>query len=177
MNGDHRVRPSRTLCAAVAACGLFSLDAAADGFYGGIEVARERLRFTPEYTVNGNPDGRYVNRASGAAASLFGGHRRTLSQTWSLALEARLSGSDTRWRLRIPDEPASLRYDIPYSASLTVQPTFHVSRRISLFLEGGLALARIHERKSGSPLSNYSERDWRHGLAVGAGVNLRLGEA
>lgn len=171
------MRLVQTFCAAVAGCGLVSFDAVADGFYGGIDIARERLRFAPEYTVNGNPDGRYVNRATGAAGSLFAGHRRNLSPAWSLAFEARLSASDTRWRLRIPDEPASLRYDIPYSASLTVQPTFHASERVSLFVEGGLALARIRERKSGSPLSNYDERDWRPGLAVGAGVNLRLGEA
>ncbi|MDX5444883.1 MAG: outer membrane beta-barrel protein [Zoogloeaceae bacterium] len=171
------MRLVRTLCAAVAGCSLLSFDAIADGLYGGIEMARERLRFAPEYTVNGTPDGRYVNRATGTAGSLFAGHRRNLSSAWSLAFEARLTASDTRWRLHIPDEPASLRYDIPYSASLTVQPTFHASERVSLFVEGGLALARIRERKSGSPLSNYDKHDWRPGLAVGAGVNLRLGEA
>lgn len=168
---------TRTLCITLAGGFLLPLGAAAEGFYGGLEVARERLRFAPEYTVNGIPDGGFVNRATGRAGSLFAGHRWAMSPTWSLALEARLSVSDTRWRLRIPDEPASLRYDIPYSAGVTVQPTIHVSDRVSLFIEGGLALGRIQERKSGSPDSNYNERSWRPGLALGAGMNVRLGEA
>lgn len=103
----------RTIVSIILAAGvLLSTNATADGFYGGIEAARERLR-----------------------------------------------------------------YDIPYSASLTLQPAYHLSDRLAMFAEAGLALGRIHGRKWASPDSTYDERRWRPGLVLGTGVSLRLGDA
>jgi len=166
-----------TLCAGLAAGLLTASAAQAEGFYGGFEIARERLRFSPHYyTPSGDPDNRYVNRAHGIAGTLCAGRRWTLSERWSLAGEARLNRSDTRWRERL-GEPAALRYDIPYSAEIAVLPTWHATPRVALFLDAGIALGRIRERKADSPLSTYDERHWRAGLMLGAGMEVRLGEA
>ena len=70
-----------------------------------------------------------------------------------------------------------LRYDTPYSASLTLQPAYQLSDRVAMFAEAGLALGRIHEHKWASPDSTYDERRGRPGLVLGAGVSLRLGDA
>lgn len=172
------MRSTSLLHGALAAATLLAGPALADGYYAGVEGARERLRFEPHYyEADGTPDGSFVNRARGRAGALFGGHRWTLSPDFSLAVEARLATSDTRWRLRIPDEPASLRYDIPYSASLTLQPAWHFNERVALFAEAGIALGRIHERKWDSPASTYDERRWRPGAVLGVGLSLRLGDA
>lgn len=172
------MRLQTILSTSLAAAVLLPINATADGFYGGIEAAHERLRFEPHYyEPDGTPDGSFVNRASGQAGALFVGHRRIVSPDFSLAVEARFAISDTRWRLRLPSEPASLRYDIPYSASLTLQPAYHLSDRLAMFAEAGVAWGRIHERKWSSPDSTYDERRWRPGLVLGVGVSLRLGDA
>lgn len=171
------MRRLHSLCVGLAATALTASGAQAEGFYGGFELARERLRFAPQYyTPAGEPDGRYINRTRGTAGTLLVGHRWPLSGDWSLAGEARLNFSDTRWRERL-DEPATLRYDIPFSAELAVLPTWHASPRVALFLGAGIALGRIRERKSDSPFSTYDTRRWRPGVVLGAGMQLQLGES
>lgn len=171
------MRPLHSFCAVLAGALLSTSGAQAEGFYAGFEAARERLRFAPQYyTAAEVPDGRYINRARGTAGTLLAGHRWQLAADWSLAGEARLNFSDTRWRERL-DEPAALRYDIPFSAELAVLPTWHAWPRVALFLDAGIALGRIRERKADSPFSTYDERRWRPGLVLGAGVQLRIADA
>jgi opacity protein-like surface antigen len=152
--------------------------AVAEGFYLGIEGARERITFKPHYyMLDGTPDGSFTNRARGNSAGLLLGHRWQLAPRVSLALEGRLSASDTRWTLSIPEEPARFRYDIPYSAAVTLQPTVHVTEVIGVYAEGGFAYGRIRERKSAPATSAYDARGWREGRVLGAGVSLKVGQA
>ncbi|MBA4741401.1 MAG: porin family protein [Azoarcus sp.] len=150
----------------------------AGGFYWGLEGAHERITFEPHYfTLDGVPDGSFTDRARGNAGSLVLGHRWQAANRFSIAVEARASASDTDFTLSIPEEPASFRYDIPYAAAITVQPTLHLSDAISVYAEGGFSYGHLREKKSSPSSSAYNESGWRSGTLLGAGVNLRLGQA
>lgn len=150
----------------------------ADGFYWGLEGAHERITFEPHYfTLDGTPDGSYIDRARGKAGSVVIGHRWQGTQRFSIALEGRAGASDTEFRLSIPEEPARFHYDIPYAVAITVQPTLHVNDAFSLYAEGGWSYGRLREKKSSPSSSTYNEAGWRSGTLLGVGVNLRLGQA
>lgn len=162
---------------AATACALATGHVAAGTSYFGVELSRERLKFEPHYyLLDGTPDGSFTNRARGTGGALFGGHRWSLGSAFSLAVEARLAANDAKWTLRLPDEPATFRYSVPLSAGLVLQPTAHLSDQVSVYAEGGVAMAQVRERKSAPATSAYNVSRWRNGTILGAGVNVKVGE-
>lgn len=161
------------IVAAIAALACSS--AGAQDFYVGMEGARERLTFKPDYyTLAGEPDNQFANRARGQAGGILAGIRWQSGTRAAISIEGRLSASNTDWTLRLPDEPASFRYAIPYSAAVVVQPSLRLSDRVSVYAEAGLVAGRIQERKSAPNTSRYDERRWRSGTVLGAGIEIRF---
>lgn len=158
-------------------CALAASQAAAGTSYFGAELSRERLKFKPHYyLLDGTPDGSFTNRARGTGGALFAGHRWSFGPAFSLAVEARLAANDAKWTLRLPDEPATFRFSIPLSAGLVLQPTAHLSDRVSVYAEGGVATAQVRERKSAAATSAFNVSRWRNGTVLGAGVNVQVSE-
>jgi opacity protein-like surface antigen len=149
---------------------------AAEAYYLGAEIASDRLAFQPKYNfASGAPAETYDNKASGMNAGVLAGYRWTLSPDFSIALQGRLAGSDAKWQLETA-EPASLKYSIPVNAAVSLIPTFQVSKNLSLFAEGGLALGRVQLQKSAISASMYDVQEWLTGGIAGAGVSYALDE-
>ena len=163
-----------TLSALVIAGAIVSQPATAQS-YVGIEIGREDISFKPNYQfVNGSADQSFHNRASGAIGGLVVGHRWKPAQGLSWDLHGRLSGSDNAWRLALPEESATFRYDLPVSLSFSMAPVWQVSDKVALFVEAGVAIGRIRERKQAPITSHYDIRTWRPGLLAGLGAHVAL---
>ena len=147
---------------------------AAQGYYMGAEIGSEHVSYQPEYSfMNGTPNESYDNKADGLGGGVLAGYLWQTGTAFSIALQGRLSAADAVWELDIP-EPASLRYAIPVNAALSLLPTFHVSKRVAFFVEVGVALGKIEERKSATTTSMYDVDEWQSGGIAGAGMNFAV---
>ena len=112
--------------------------------YVGVELSRENISFKPTYQfVNGTADQSFHNRASGATGGVVVGYRWKPAQGLSWDLHGRLSGSDNAWKLSLPEESATFRYDLPVSLSFSLAPVWQVSDKVALFAEAGVAVGKI----------------------------------
>ncbi len=153
---------------------LASNGMAAQGYYVGAEIGREHVLYQPEYSfVNGTPNESYDNKADGLGGGLLAGYLWQTGTAFSIAVQGRLSAGDAVWELDIP-EPASFRYAIPVNGALSLLPTFQVSKRVALFVEVGVALGKIEERKSATATSMYDVGEWQPGGIAGAGVSFAV---
>lgn len=143
--------------------------------YVGVEIGRENISFEPTYQfLIGGGDQSFHNRASGAVGGVVVGYRWKPAQGLSWDLHGRLSGSDNAWRLALPEESATFRYDLPVSLSFSLAPVWQVSDKVALFAEAGLAIGRIREQKLAPITSRYDVQTWRPGLLAGLGARVAL---
>lgn len=144
--------------------------------YVGAEVGHEKIAFKPTYRfVDGSADQAFHNQAAGTSFGLAAGYRWKTAEGFSLDLHGRMSASHNQWTLSLP-EPATFRYDLPLSVSLSLAPAFQVNERLALFAEAGLALGRIREQKQSPTASRYDIQTWQPGGLVGLGARWALDE-
>lgn len=167
------------LLAAVTTMGLGlspTIGAAASGGYLGAEVGYERVLYQPEYRfVSGAANRTFDDKADGLGGGVLAGYRWQTAEKFSIAMQGRLSASDAVWELDLP-EPASFRYAIAVNAALSVLPVYHISPRVALYAEAGVALGKIEERKSAAVTSRYDVDEWQPGLIAGAGMSLAVSD-
>ena len=158
----------------VAVLGAAASQGVAAQYYLGAEAGREHLSFKPEYRfVSGAPNRSFDNQADGTVGGVIGGYHWQSAPDFSLDVQGRVSVSNTAWKAELP-EPASLRYDLPLAMSVSLQPAFHLSNGFSVFAETGVALGKIHERKTAVTTSMYDVVKWRPGFVAGFGMRLAL---
>jgi opacity protein-like surface antigen len=150
-------------------------------YYVGIEGGSERQMFKQEYTALSSGELQtFEDEAKGSTGGVLLGHRWKVSKAFFLALQGRVSVSDSEWTLNldIPEESAKFRYDMPLSTGVSILPMFHLTDDLTVFAEGGIAYSRIREQKSqgdGQPVfSVYNIDQWKPGLIAGVGVSLAL---
>jgi opacity protein-like surface antigen len=79
------------------------------------------------------------------------------------------------WSLSIPDEPAELRYSLPYAVFASVLPEVRVGGPVAIFGEAGAGLGRVKEIKTASATSAYREDKMRGAMAFGGGISVSVG--
>ena len=166
---------------------LFTAQAAIAQPFMGVELGHERLLFEPSYVQHNTPPAppeksRYEDRASGTRASLLVGTETMMGKDFSVAVQGRISVSNSDWTANILEGPdgnkeiSRFRYDIPFNIAVTVLPTYHVSPKVALFAETGAALGQIRERRISRAPTGYDETSWRPGLVAGLGMLYKLDE-
>ncbi len=160
-----------------------ALAAAQDhAWYVGGSVSAQGTRFTPRLTYYdgdeldvGNTD-EFVNRATGPQLNLLAGQRFRLGRRFSLAYQGAIGVNWFEWTLSLPDEPAELRYALPFTALLTVVPEVHLGDRVAVFGEFGGGTGRVREIKTSPTSSAYDVRVFRPVVAGGGGLRFTIND-
>lgn len=166
--------------AASVACLIAANGVAAQTYYVGAEVGGEQVSFPTDYAfASGGPNESYDNRANGTSGGVLAGYRWEVAPGVSIALQGRLSVSDTAWKMDLADQ-TSFKYAIPVNAAVSLLPIYRVSDKVALFVEAGVALGKIQERKSAVSTSMYPSlydvRKWQPGGIAGVGISLAMDE-
>jgi opacity protein-like surface antigen len=152
---------------------LMPSPAAADGWFAGLSVGPQQERFMPFYTeFDGGATTRFDNRTTGTTVNLFAGRHLRLGDRIEMAWQASVGISSFEWSLFLPEEPADIRYAIPFTIVGSVLPEVHVGGPVSLFAEVGAGAGRVRQTKEAPTTSTYDQHVTRPALAAGAGVRI-----
>jgi len=146
-------------------------------WYLGADLSRVDDRFQPHYTTYEELT-KFDNRAHGLGNDLFFGREYRVTNRLSIAGQALVGISRTKWNLSIPAEPADLQYWLPYLALGSIVPDVKVKKNFSVFADIGAGLGLIREMKvSGSNApSTYDVSELRQVNAIGIGLRWKFSE-
>jgi opacity protein-like surface antigen len=146
--------------------------------YAGAELGYAGTTFVPDYaTVNGVPDAVYTDRAHGLEFRMLAGYRLQISRRIALSMQGHFGFTGATWALNTT-EPAQLAYKIPRTHGVSLLPSVHVARKVSLCGEIGFERGYVQEKKTSPIQSSYNYSEWTSGYAAGGGaiydVNRRM---
>ncbi len=150
--------------------------AGSGSWFLGVDAAYVEQTFRPYYTYassDSSPD-QFYNHSFGQSFGLHGGYRRHLFERMNLALQARMAFNNPEWELET-DEPASLKYRIPYTHGLCLVPGFAVCSRVTIFAEAGVGQGCIQQTKESSSTTEYNNTKWAAAYVLGGGIRIAMG--
>ena len=160
---------------------LLTANAAMAGtWYAGADVSDIKIKFEPQYAfANGRPDSSFTDWAYGEEVGVLGGYKIKLCHAADLAIQGRFAANNAEWTLST-DEPAELKYEMPYAYSIGLVPSCRIVKNLSVFAELAVGEGKISQEKSTPAFdSSYDFNDWVGGYTVGGGlkykVNPRIG--
>lgn len=153
-----------------------ALPALAGRWYAGVDLGYVEHEFTPAYTFTyGREPTSFVDESDGMELGISGGYSEPVCPYFSIACQTRLAVNESEWSLTT-DEPANLLYEIPFTWSLTVVPTFTITEKVLAFFETGFISGAVSEEKSSPVESSYDFSEWRTGITLGLGVWIGIDE-
>lgn len=143
-------------------------------WFVGVGASRSNADFRPYYTYygGGTPD-QFENESHGLEVEVLAGRRHQVSDRLSLSFQGSAAFNSFSWSLSIPEEPADLKYSLPYRFAASVVPEVHFGR-VSVYADVGGGIGRVRELKTTSDarVSRYEYDKIRPTMNVGGGVKV-----
>lgn len=140
-------------------------------WYAGVGLGGTQTRFDPYYTFStqGDPE-QFENRASGWHVDVVAGRRVPLTDRLALSIQGAASVNRIAWTLSLPEEPADLRYSLPYIILAGTAASARIGQQVSAFAEVGAGTGRVREIKTSPVRSSYAFDEMRRALTAGGGL-------
>ncbi len=159
---------------------IFTITAQAEGWYGGIESGYVEQKYTPHYVTlrDDRSNASFTNKADGFELGLVAGYEFALPKRFSIATQFRGTWNNAEWTLFLPNEPANLKYETPFTLGFSVLPTYQVTDKFGIFLDLGILAGQVKQEKrsSATDRSSFDYNDWVPAYSFGGGVRYLISE-
>ncbi|MFK5922990.1 MAG: outer membrane beta-barrel protein [Verrucomicrobiota bacterium] len=157
-----------------------SVSAQAEGWYAGIESGYVEQKYTPHYVTlrDDRSNASFTNKSDGFELGLVAGYEFALPKRFSIATQFRGTWNNAEWTLFLPNEPANLKYETPFTLGFSVLPTYQVTDKFGIFFDLGILAGQVKQEKNSpsADRSSFDYNDWVPAYSFGGGVRYLISD-